>query len=130
MDLKDDHHRFFVYRAHRDEVVDGDTYDVVVDCGFSMFKRLRVRLDGVDTAETYGIDHESDEYQRGMKQANWVAEWFNQAHEAYDGRWPLVIRTFKDETGKYGRFIAEIYRRDTAASLSDGLIIEFPSVAR
>ena len=34
------------------KVVDGDTIDVVIDLGFDLFKKERVRLAGIDTPES------------------------------------------------------------------------------
>jgi micrococcal nuclease len=38
------------------KVVDGDTLEVVFDVGFSMFCKQRVRLDGIDTPESFTSD--------------------------------------------------------------------------
>jgi micrococcal nuclease len=35
-----------------EKVVDGDTLDVLFDVGFSMFRKERIRLLGIDTPET------------------------------------------------------------------------------
>jgi len=37
------------YRAELDRVVDGDTLDVVIDLGFYIRIKERIRLEGVDT---------------------------------------------------------------------------------
>ena len=43
----------FVYNAILDRVVDGDTIDVHLDLGFSVFlNKQRVRLHGIDTPES------------------------------------------------------------------------------
>ena len=39
------------YRAELDRVVDGDTLDVVIDLGFYIKIKERIRLEGVDTPE-------------------------------------------------------------------------------
>ena len=36
-----------------EKVVDGDTLDVLFDVGFSMFRKERIRLLGIDTPETH-----------------------------------------------------------------------------
>lgn len=122
---------FFTYRARLDRVIDGDTIDIHLDLGFRMRHSARVRLAGVDTHEVYGVDHESEEYQRGKTESLFVAEWFRITHESHDAEddWPLLVSTMNDETGKYGRYIAEIYRRDTGESLSDALKSEFDDIA-
>ena len=40
------------------KVVDGDTIDVVIDLGFDLFKKERVRLAGIDTPESRTRDLE------------------------------------------------------------------------
>jgi micrococcal nuclease len=69
----------YEYQARCVEVIDGDTQDVVVDLGFHIQRRIRLRLLGVDTHETYGVDHDSEEYRRGKRETEFVAEWLDEA---------------------------------------------------
>ena len=39
------------YEAKVLNVVDGDTYDVIIDLGFDIYHRVRLRLYGIDTPE-------------------------------------------------------------------------------
>lgn len=41
----------FTYKAKVVNVVDGDTIDVIVDLGFSVSSKQRIRLAGIDTPE-------------------------------------------------------------------------------
>ena len=41
----------YEYLAKLVRVVDGDTVDAMIDCGFSTFKKERIRLYGIDTPE-------------------------------------------------------------------------------
>lgn len=41
----------FTYQAEVYNVVDGDTVDVMVDLGFKMYTKQRIRLAGLDTPE-------------------------------------------------------------------------------
>lgn len=120
---------FFTYRAQLDTVVDGDTLDLVLDCGFRIRHHARVRLVGVDTHEIYGVGNDSDEAIMGRAEAVFVEEWLQESRVAHDGEWPLIATTIRDRTGKYGRYLADVYRRDTRASLTDALRDEFPEVA-
>lgn len=128
----------FAYRGRLERVVDGDTFDLVVDLGFHIERLVRVRLKDVDTAEIYGVDKESDEFEAGMQQLVAAEAWFGAAANEADDRdsldpdWPLIVRTRK--TGKYGRYLAEIEMRGDArptfaVSLADYLTSEFPEVA-
>lgn len=44
------------YHAKVVRVVDGDTYDVMIDLGFYIYHKIRIRLRGVDTPEIYGAN--------------------------------------------------------------------------
>ena len=92
------------YKARVLRVVDGDTLDVDIDCGFSVHVHERLRLLGVDTPETYGVKQDSVEYARGMKAKDFVINWLEDAGGV------VVIRTTKDRftKGKYGRWLAEV----------------------
>jgi len=122
---------FFTYRARCDEVIDGDTIDIQIDLGFRMHHSARVRLAGVDTHEVYGVDHDSREYERGHSESQFVKEWVRLAEENYQGGdgWPLLVSTVQDETGKYGRYLADLYRRDTGEYLTDALLAEFDDIS-
>jgi len=122
---------YFTYRANVDEVIDGDTVDMNIDLGFRMTHSARVRILGVDTHEIYGVEHSSEEYNRGRQEAAFVKDWFRMVEEEYEGsdQWPLLVSTLKDRTGKYGRYLANIHRRDTGESLTDAILSEYPEVA-
>lgn len=111
----------WTYNAQVERVVDGDTYDLRVDLGFRTYTRIRVRLKGVDTAETYGVSHDSEEYEEGMEQTAFVNAWFAEAEAESNERWPLRIQTRK--AGKFGRWIVTIERKcddeNIAARLRD-----------
>ena len=42
----------YEYQAELTRVVDGDTLDCIIDIGFSVFVKKRVRLHGIDTWES------------------------------------------------------------------------------
>ena len=46
--------RLYTYRAAVEEVVDGDTLRVGIDCGFGVWVRQKLRLRGIDTPELPG----------------------------------------------------------------------------
>lgn len=117
---------FYIYQSRIDRIVDGDTIDVWADLGFETVKRIRIRLLGVDTAETYGQSKDSEEFKRGVIHTQFVHEWAKQA----DGReWPFVVATEKDGTGRYGRYLAELVRRSDGSVLNVALREEFPETA-
>jgi len=95
-------------------VVDGDTIDMDVDLGFFVGARIRFRLKGVDTPEIYRQKHDSEEYIMGMKAKEHVEERYRQ-----NGNECMVVST---KTGAYGRWIGDIYFRDSDTSLSQDLL--------
>lgn len=109
-----------------EQVVDGDTTDLTADLGFQTRRTVRVRLHGIDTAEIYGVPHESDEFMAGKEHMAFVESWVGDARES-GLTWPFSVWTLKD-TGKYGRYIASIERRDTGEALTDALRVEFPEL--
>lgn len=111
---------YYNYRAELAEVVDGDTVDLTVDLGFHTYKNIRVRLQGVDTNEIFGVRKESTEYKRGMKQKEFVEEFLNVEQE-----WGLEFVS-AEESGKYGRWIGDIHVSDK--SLTQALCEEWPDV--
>ncbi|NCO36835.1 MAG: hypothetical protein AUJ92_18175 [Armatimonadetes bacterium CG2_30_59_28] len=95
-----DEHRFY-YGAEVLRVVDGDTIDVRVDLGFRIYREMRVRLYGLDTPETFGVKKDSAEYASGKKAAEYLSE-------RLKGK-EIILRTHKDLTEKYGRYLATVY---------------------
>jgi len=111
----------YSYEAELINVVDGDTYDFQVDLGFNTYKKMRVRLLEVDTAEIYGVKMESEEYKRGQRQKEFATDKLNSADT-------IVLKTYKNnETGKYGRYLAEVHI--DSKSLSDLLIYNFDGLS-
>lgn len=84
-----------------EKVVDGDTVDVLFDVGFSMFRKERVRLNGIDTPESMTKD--AREKSLGREAKTFVAEWLRKQKT-------LKAKTTKDD--KYGRILADIYGDD------------------
>jgi endonuclease YncB( thermonuclease family) len=116
------------YSDHDRGVVDGDTLDVQLDQGLDSYGSTRVRLAGVDTAETYGVSHDTAEFRAGAEQTAFVDRWVGHAVREWSGTWPLVVRTERDTSGKYGRLLADIRRRVDDAGLAAALVDRYPSV--
>jgi len=104
----------FEYSAEVKRVVDGDTYDLVVDLGFNIKHTIRVRLDGIDTPELFR-PRNSAERSHAVEAAEFAS---NQVLSR-----SVILRTKKDKTGKYGRYIASIhYGRNFEYDLTQELI--------
>ncbi len=105
----------YEYRANIISTYDGDTVRAIIDLGFGVQLRgedgkgVILRLSGLDTPEIRG-----DERELGLISRD-------RLRERILGK-DVILKTFKDETGKYGRYIAEIYLEDE--SINEWLITE------
>lgn len=115
---------YYTYRGRVTNVVDGDTLDVFIDQGFEDYKLIRVRVKDVDTDEIFGVAKDTDEYQRGMEQKQFVED-FTEVDEHGFEDFPLSVRTFGK--GKYGRWVGRIWK--DGEDLANALIEEWPDVA-
>ena len=111
-------YNFRVTKINR--VVDGDTIDVTLDLGFSLTKKERVRIAGVDTPEKRTRNKEEKEL--GIDATNWIKE---KLADAIKGDDELVIRTeLVGGVGKYGRLLGWCYIGDSDLSLNEQMITE------
>ena len=102
------------------KVLDGDTIDVLIDLGFELFKKERVRVAGVDTPEKRTRDLEVKEL--GYDATNWLK---GKLEEVLEGDEELIIRTeLKGGVGKYGRLLGWLYIGDELVSLNEQMIEE------
>lgn len=113
------------YRCQVERIIDGDTLELFVDKGFSDYSLITVRLSNLDTAEIYGRKKESEEYRQGQIHKEFVESWVDQ-HD--DEEWSFIVKTEKDRTGKYGRYLAELHAG--SSNLNKELIERFPEVER
>jgi micrococcal nuclease len=90
----------YEYNCTVTRVVDGDTIDVILDLGFSILHKCRVRLYGIDTPESRTRD--KDEKVRGKLAAKYLEDSINNGTE-------IILRSkLKDSKGKYGRVLGEV----------------------
>ena len=102
------------------KVLDGDTIDVLIDLGFDLFKKERVRIAGVDTPEKRTINLE--EKALGIDATNWLKEKLDSTIAGDD---ELTIRTeLVGGVGKYGRLLGWLYVGDSELSLNEKMITE------
>jgi micrococcal nuclease len=105
----------FEYKAKVMNVVDGDTYDVETDLGFNVKMYMRIRLNGVDTPETWRPKSEAEAI-HGQEAKDFVT----QAFAAYNNE--IVIRTFKAGASIYGRYTANVLLGEDKHSLAAMII--------
>ena len=102
------------------KVLDGDTIDVLIDLGFDLFKKERVRIAGVDTPEKRTRNLEEKEL--GIDATNWLKEKLDGTIAGDD---ELTIRTeLVGGVGKYGRLLGWLYVGDAELSLNEEMITE------
>lgn len=97
-------------------VVDGDTIDVEIDLGFSIFYTQRVRLAGIDTPESRTKDKLEKEL--GKESKDYLAAAIKSASN-------IIIKTEKpDSSEKYGRILGWVYLDGSAKSINETMIDE------
>jgi len=100
----------YEYGCKITRVVDGDTVDCILDLGFSILHKCRVRLYGIDTPESRTRD--KDEKARGKIASKFLKD-------AIDNGKKVILRSkLKDSKGKYGRVLGEIVVDDININVS------------
>jgi micrococcal nuclease len=101
----------YKYNAKLDRVVDGDTVDALVDLGFNTWKKVRIRMHGMNAPESRTRDLE--EKKLGLAAKARLIEILG------DGDFTLQSHG----VGKYGRCLGEIFR-ESDVSINRQLINE------
>ncbi len=97
-----------------ENVVDGDTIDVLIDLGFDILFQSRVRLAGIDTPESRTKDLK--EKALGLESKEYLKKHIKDAKS-------VIIKTEKmDSSEKYGRILGWVYINGDTESLNDKMI--------
>jgi micrococcal nuclease len=97
-----------------ENVVDGDTIDVLIDLGFDILFQSRVRLAGIDTPESRTSD--KAEKVLGLESKEYLKKHLKDAKS-------VIIKTEKmDSSEKYGRILGWVYVNGDTESLNDKMI--------
>jgi micrococcal nuclease len=97
-----------------ENVVDGDTIDVLIDLGFDILFQSRVRLAGIDTPESRTKDLK--EKALGLESKEYLKKHLKDAKS-------VIIKTEKmDSSEKYGRILGWVYINGDTVSLNDMMI--------
>lgn len=94
-------------------VIDGDTVDVDIDLGFGITLSHRVRLKGINAAETKTKDLE--EKAEGIKARLWLEKELSRK-----GEW--IIDTIKED--KYGRILSTLYLVGDPVTVNERMLNE------
>jgi micrococcal nuclease len=86
----------YEYKGKVISIYDGDTLTAEVDLGFNINITEKFRLSGLNAPEVRGEERGSGLISRDKLRDKILGK-------------EVIIKTFKDSTEKYGRYIAEIY---------------------
>ena len=92
----------YIYRAKLDRVVDGDTVDALIDVGFDIWFKKRIRFKGVDAWESRTRNLE--EKALGLKAKARTKELLEKVSSKSG-----YFRIKSYGLGKYGRVLADIF---------------------
>ena len=97
-----------------ENVVDGDTIDVLIDLGFDILFQSRVRLAGIDTPESRTRD--LAEKALGLESKEYLKKALKDAKS-------IIIKTEKmNSSEKYGRILGWLYINGDTVSVNDMMI--------
>lgn len=105
----------YTYNYRVTRVIDGDTIEGIVDLGFDVSIKLRVRLAEVDTPEIFRPKSEA-ERALGLKATKFVEDQILNKS--------VILKTIKDKKGKYGRYIGYIFQDLEDEKSLNSLLIE------
>ena len=94
-------------------IIDGDTVDLDIDLGFSIFISHRVRLKNIDTPEINTKDLQ--EKTKGLAAKAWLEKELSR-----EGEW--IIETFKED--KYGRILGILYLVGDPVTVNEKMLNE------
>ena len=110
----------YIYRGKLERVVDGDTIDALIDVGFDIWVKKRIRYKGIDTWESRTRNLEEKKLGLAAKERN------RQLLEEVSNK-PGYFRIRSYGVGKYGRVLGEIFIQDSnknTISINNQLISE------
>jgi micrococcal nuclease len=96
----------YIYRGKLERVVDGDTIDALIDVGFDIWIKKRIRYSGIDTWESRTRDLEEKAKGLEAKARNKELLMEVSSKSGY-------FRLKSHGVGKYGRVLGEIFIEDS-----------------
>tara|TARA_R100000315_G_C5123194_1_gene70354 strand:- start:92 stop:484 length:393 start_codon:yes stop_codon:yes gene_type:complete len=95
----------YIYRGKLERVVDGDTIDALIDVGFDIWVKKRIRYKGLDAWESRTRNLEEKKKGLAAKERN------KELLEKVSSK-PGYFRIKSYGVGKYGRVLGEIFIED------------------
>ena len=106
----------YEYRVSNIRVVDGDTVEVDIDLGFDVWlKKQKVRIHNIDAPEMRSKDKEEKAFAQAAKK---------RMEELLSIDEDIILRSFQDVRGKFGRIIGDFVIYDLAGTCADALCTE------
>ena len=102
-----------IYSAKLVRVVDGDTCDAMIDLGFNVWVKKRIRFMGVDAWESRTRNKE--EKVKGLAAKAYVKDLLENSDEG-----KFVLKSYG--VGKYGRVLADLFVKGYEQSVNDLLL--------
>jgi len=82
------------------KIVDGDTFDCIIDLGFEVLLESRIRMAGIDAPESRTRDLEEKKF--GLYAKEWLTNNLTSDN--------IIIQTeYNDEKGKFGRILGSVF---------------------
>ena len=100
----------YIYRGKLERVVDGDTIDALIDVGFDIWIKKRIRYSGIDTWESRTRNLE--EKKKGLAAKDYVKDLLENSDE---GKFLLKSHG----VGKYGRVLGELFVKGHDTSVNE-----------
>jgi micrococcal nuclease len=94
----------YKYNAVVERVIDGDTFIAVIDLGFNISIRERIRMLGINAPEVHG-----DSKEKGLDAKAFLTE-------ILEGE-KVILETEKDDD--FGRWLARVYMKEDDDKLTD-----------
>lgn len=101
----------WIYNAEVKKIIDGDTFDIIIDLGFDTLRKARVRLYGVNTPESRTKNLE--EKKMGLAAKEFTDQWLTTANHK------VKIETIIDKNEKYGRILAKVWNQSGSCLNTD-----------
>ena len=101
------------YSCRLDRVIDGDTCDALIDLGFDIYVKKRIRFYGVDTWESRTRNLE--EKKKGLAAKAYVEDLLKNSD---NGKFSIISHG----VGKYGRVLGEVFVKGHDTSVNQLLM--------
>lgn len=101
----------YIYKAVIKRITDGDTIVVDIDLGFeTVINNVKLRLYGINTPETKGASRVA-----GLESKAFVERQLPVGSI-------VLLKTYKDKTEKYGRYLAEVTKEGETDTINMTLL--------